>query len=286
MAIQINGTSGISGVDGSAATPALQGSDTNTGISFGTDEVNINTGGTAAVTVDSSQRVGIGTTSPGHPLDVVADNSTVALSVRGRSSDNIGSVYFRSNDTASTYGYIQGRSNEFRIATDSSSQPIVFHTNTERMRISANGNILFQPDGNGITIYSFSTGAGTSTVKYNYNTGALTYDASNRYVKDNIVDCPYGIAEIKQLQPRKYFRIDDQINEIGFIADEVSEVMPEFVSMGVKSIATKNPEDTEIVPLAVNYEKMTAVLTKALQEAIGKIETLETRLTALEGGTN
>jgi len=54
MAITINGTSGISGVDGSAATPALQGSDTNTGISFGTDEVNINTGGSTRATVDSS----------------------------------------------------------------------------------------------------------------------------------------------------------------------------------------------------------------------------------------
>ena len=54
MTIQINGTSGISGVDGSAATPALQGSDTNTGISFGTDEVQLITGGTQRALVDST----------------------------------------------------------------------------------------------------------------------------------------------------------------------------------------------------------------------------------------
>jgi hypothetical protein len=63
MAIQINGTSGISGVDGSAGTPALQGTDSNTGISFGTDEVNINTGGSTRATVDSSGRLLVGTSS-------------------------------------------------------------------------------------------------------------------------------------------------------------------------------------------------------------------------------
>jgi hypothetical protein len=56
MAITINGTGSITGCNGSAGTPALQGSDPNTGISFGTDEVNINTGGSTRATVDSSGR--------------------------------------------------------------------------------------------------------------------------------------------------------------------------------------------------------------------------------------
>ncbi len=56
MSVIINGTTGISGVDGSASTPAVQGADTNTGVFFGTDTVTIATGGTAAVTVDSGQR--------------------------------------------------------------------------------------------------------------------------------------------------------------------------------------------------------------------------------------
>ena len=54
MTIQINGTSGISGVDGSAGTPALQGSDSNTGISFGADTVNLITGGVTRATTDAS----------------------------------------------------------------------------------------------------------------------------------------------------------------------------------------------------------------------------------------
>jgi hypothetical protein len=66
MAIQINGDSGISGVNGSAGTPALQGTDSNTGIVFGTDTVQISTGGSTRVTVDSSGSAtfgGVGTFS-------------------------------------------------------------------------------------------------------------------------------------------------------------------------------------------------------------------------------
>ncbi len=42
MALNINGTTGISGVDGSASAPAVTGTDSNTGINFGSDTVNIN----------------------------------------------------------------------------------------------------------------------------------------------------------------------------------------------------------------------------------------------------
>ena len=59
MALNINGTTGISGVDGSNASPAIQGTDSNTGVSFGSDTVNINTGGTTRATVDSSGNLNI-----------------------------------------------------------------------------------------------------------------------------------------------------------------------------------------------------------------------------------
>ena len=63
MAIQIDGDSGVSGVNGSATTPALQGTDSNTGIVFGTDEVQVATGGSTRATVDSSGRLLIGSSS-------------------------------------------------------------------------------------------------------------------------------------------------------------------------------------------------------------------------------
>ena len=39
MTVTINGATGIAGVNGTAATPAVQGADTNTGVFYGTNEV-------------------------------------------------------------------------------------------------------------------------------------------------------------------------------------------------------------------------------------------------------
>jgi len=47
MAISINGTTGISGVNGSAGTPALQGSDADTGIFLAAGQVSASVNGTA-----------------------------------------------------------------------------------------------------------------------------------------------------------------------------------------------------------------------------------------------
>jgi len=54
MPITISGSTGFAGVDGSASTPAVQGTDTNTGLIFGSDIVSVVTGGATRTTVDSS----------------------------------------------------------------------------------------------------------------------------------------------------------------------------------------------------------------------------------------
>jgi hypothetical protein len=99
MTIQINGTSGISGVDGSAGTPALQGSDPNTGISFGTDEVNINTGGSTRATVDSSGRVLLGTSSA--RSNFFNSSLSTALQVEG-TSHGTGGISIVRNESGGT----------------------------------------------------------------------------------------------------------------------------------------------------------------------------------------
>jgi hypothetical protein len=54
MTITINGTTGIAGVDGSAGTPAVQGTDTNTGLFFGADTISFSEGGAQVGEFDSS----------------------------------------------------------------------------------------------------------------------------------------------------------------------------------------------------------------------------------------
>lgn len=60
----INGSTGISGVDGTAGTPAVQGTDSNTGISFpAPDTIAVNTNGVQRASVDSAGRLLVNPTS-------------------------------------------------------------------------------------------------------------------------------------------------------------------------------------------------------------------------------
>jgi hypothetical protein len=164
----------------------------------------------------------------------------------------------------------------FSTTADGASSP------TERLRIASTGRATFDLNNAGFYLLGLGSAAGTNALRWSSSTGLVTADTSSRLVKENIVDCPYGIDTVKALQPRKYFRTDDQRNEIGFVADEMTSVLPELVPYGPKSVLTNNPDDTENIPIGVNYEKLTAVLTKALQETIAKIETLEAKVAALE----
>jgi len=174
----------------------------------------------------------------------------------------------------------------FSTTPDGSAAP------TERMRISSGGSVMINTTANdlgklnvsgSIYLFDLGSGAGSSTLKYDHlSTGRVTYDTSSRLVKENIENSPYGLNEILKLQPRKYFRKDDQRNEIGLIADEVVDILPEFVPIGQKKLITENKEDVELIPVGVNYEKLTAVLIKGIQELSVKNDVLEARLTALE----
>jgi len=90
---------------------------------------------------------------------------------------------------------------------------------------------------------------------------------------------------VLQLKSRKYHRTDDQRDEIGLVADEVQAVMPEFVPLVAKSIFTKDEADTELIAGGVNYDKLTSVLIKAIQEQQALITQLQADVAALKGAS-
>jgi hypothetical protein len=147
-------------------------------------------------------------------------------------------------------------------------------TQADRFRVNSEGHV-FMP--------SLNSGSSSDDVQYGSN-GQLIVNASTRLVKTDIEDCSYGLAEINQLKPRIYKRTDaDNKVEIGFIADEVQSILPEIVSTKEKSFFTKNESDTEIIPSNVDLKRLTVILTKAIQEQQEQIETLKSKVAALEG---
>jgi hypothetical protein len=72
MALNINGTTGISGVDGSVSAPAVTGTDSNTGITFpSADTIKLSTGGVERMSITNN-----GVTSSGHVIQVVSTTKT------------------------------------------------------------------------------------------------------------------------------------------------------------------------------------------------------------------
>ena len=120
--------------------------------------------------------------------------------------------------------------------------------------------------------YSETTSASANLVVT--TSGFLARSTSSFRYKENIQDYDKGIEAIKALRPVTYQskNEDDDKTYAGFIAEEVHDA-------GLSEFVDYNPE---CQPDALHYANMTAVLTKALQEALTKIESLEARVAALE----
>ena len=110
MSLILDGTNGVSDIDGSASTPAVRGTDTNTGIFFGTDVIGFSEGGTECARFNADAQF-------------VAAAGTASLPVITTTGDVNTGIFFPAADTIA---FAEGGAEAMRI--DSSGNLLVGKT--------------------------------------------------------------------------------------------------------------------------------------------------------------
>jgi len=194
------------------------------------------------------------------------------------------------------------------ITNDRGTGSIVFASNSaERFRLNQDGNICIGRTNNSVDTSNFgialnnngnitcARNVGSSGSQFSCwgNAGGLAiygdgnaYNTNNSYgqisdetLKQDIVDAGSQWNDIKNIKVRK-FRFKDNASgplQIGVVAQEIETVSPGLVT---EIIPDENKPDEEVKTVKYSVLYMKAI--KALQEAMAKIETLETKVAALE----
>lgn len=280
MASTINAKStGVGGIDASGDASGI---------------LQLQTGGTTALTIDASQNVGIGTssTTPANGRGLIIYEATYPrLTLRNSATG-----------TGATDGYgLVGVGNDLFVENSEVGNLVFTTSNTERMRLDSSGRLLIaasslingvdtaplQVSGGSVTPLALRGGTNGYQIAF-YNSagnaviGSITgsngsttaYNtASDQRLKENIVDSPSALVSVNAIKVRSFdWKSDGSHQEYGYIAQELLEVAPEAVAV---------PEDEDEM-MGVDFGKLTPRLVKAIQELKAIIDTQNARIEALE----
>jgi len=248
-----------------------------------------NTGGTLTerVRIDKSGNVGIGTTVPQSLLDIqgptgvgAAAAGILTLATKELTivdDDQLGRINFNApleSDGADAIlsGAAIWAESEATFDATTNSTALVFGTATtsaaiERMRIGSDGNIFFPAEAganaNDYLCIDVTGGAISSKAT------ACTGSSSLRF-KKNIEDLNLGLDAVMRMRPvsfdwkLEYIKNPNAPRQIGFIAEEMEQISPLFVTY----------ENGQVE--GVEYMKLTSVMAKAIQELDLKINDIQT----------
>jgi hypothetical protein len=270
-------------------------------------------GTTTAVTIDTSQNVGIGTATPSSFGKLAVVNGTVGVANTGIDGTTGICYSFQSP----TYGKTYQNTIDGSVSSTYSASVIAFNlasganATTESMRIlGANlllgettrwrsvGRISMTTGGeDGIAIKTSAAGLIVRKTSYGNSyiglwennggsiVGSITtdgsttaYNTSSDYrLKENIAPMTGALATVSLLKPVTYTWKESNTLGQGFIAHELQAVVPDCVH-GEKDAVDK---DGKIIPQGIDTSFLVATLTAAIQELNANLSSTKLMLTEI-----
>jgi len=254
------------------------------------------TDGVNRLVIDGSGKVGINTTSPVGKLTVDENNASEHFQLRNTTNTSNFSA-FGVDSSFNLRIYTNGSNERMRI--DSSGfVGIGTTTANKNLVVKRSGNVVVAGiEASAASAVNLDLSSSISTGRafffrflYNgnitgnvYSDGSTTvYNTGSDYrLKENVVGISDGITRLKALKPSRFnFKRDSSTTVDGFLAHEVSSIVPEAISGTKDEVATEDNEETGVkkgdpIYQGIDQSKLVPLLTAALQEAIVRIEALE-----------
>ena len=224
-------------------------------------------GGSTAISVDASQKVGIGVTGPTQRLDVGGKTRSKGLIIYSTGGVNAGDTNVVFDNTLATKqfsigsGIVQNTQTGFAIRNVTDSRTDVYvddtgnvgigeYTPTARLHVSKD-NVPDYGYVCKLTSTSTVSQAKVLTVQSAYNiapgvvgdkmfvysngdvkniTGSYSTISSDERLKENIIDAKPKLNDLLSLKVKNFNFIDNPDKYIGFIAQEFEKVFPSLVS--------------------------------------------------------
>jgi len=216
-----------------------------------------------------------------------ATNQTGASAVEAMRIDSSGNLLVGTTSSDGKLVTKTSTTSQHALWVENTSGTVNFNTRLMNMKCAGAGAEVPY-----INFYGGATFLGR--IRTNASSNGMDYTTASDYrLKENVVPMDGAIDRVKQLNPVRFNWIQnpDQVVD-GFLAHEAQTVVPEAVGgekdgMREEPVLDEDGNDTGEVQMVPHYQdidqaKLVPLLTAALQEAVSKIEALETRIAALE----
>jgi len=273
--------------------------DTDTRMEFETDQISFDTGGTQALRITSSQYLGVGNVTPYERLYVQCEDATSPGIVSNPSQTN-GAIAYAIGYGDANKDYLNTWGMSYSAAANVFGFGVKPSTTTDAEFISSADNANFV---RGALYFDdelrfFNAGAGsgyaldsavTMTERFRVDADgdgffdrdviAFSTTVSDKRLKDNVKTIDNAIDKVMRLRGVEFdwnATSRKGQHDIGLIAQEVEEVLPEVVID--KKLCMGDMKGNEKDYKTVDYEKMVGVLIEAIKEQQKQINELKEKL--------